>query len=515
MIAIVRVPYLSEYNKLDVREEPIASAFAGYLSAIGEDFQVHDFHLDRTLKVDTLAASGADHFVICVRGSGLHWKYAQTVARHLLARTGAKIYVYGQTGKLAHWKNPDPGRLVVVPHDERALARAIGVADDGPGFRDGLTHYPYGLALLPRLGDRARLFKATIETTRGCHYPCSFCFINHGQNYPERFARRSTVDVLRDMKQYADAGVSNFWFYDSEFLGGDRSHYPLVTDLLDALRETYRGNINLMIYSRADTLERYGDYGRLRDAGVRCALVGIESLDPAALRAMRKVLSVDATLNAVRRLREHQIFCNLSFIILNRTSTLESIRRNIELVSGLYSEDQFIYLGQTMYFTYAFESDWSPAPRPHTLSGLTRLSGSTTSTVSPAPGVTFEGGLEPLAEMFRVLNYEQVRKLSHLDLLKEGARADLREAVHCWAAALNLFTLNMMTMFCDEFEAGRLRLDTVPEYESALYHCFRRFNGMFFSPDLAGTITDVDGYYDGDWNGWERAIPSLSLSSDA
>jgi hypothetical protein len=515
MIAIVRVPYLSEYNKLDVREEPIASAFAGYLAAIGELFRVYDFHLDRTLTVDTLAASGADQFVICVRGSGLHWKYVQTVARHLLARTGAKVYVYGQTGKLAHWKNPEPERLVVVPHDERALARAIGVADDGPTFTDGLTHYPYGLALLPSLGDRARLFKATIETTRGCHYPCSFCFINHGVNYSDRFARRSTTDVLRDMKQYADAGVSNFWFYDSEFLGADRSHYPHVTHLLDALNGTYCGDINLMIYSRADTLERYGDYGRLRNAGVRCALVGIESLDPAALRAMHKALSVDAALNAVRRLREHEIFCNLSFIILNRTSTLESIRLNIELLSGLYAEDQFIYLGQTMYFTYAFESDWSPAPRPYALSGSTKLSGSTTSTVSPAPGVTFDGRLEPLAEMFRILNYEQVRKLSYLDLLKEEAGPDLREAVHSWAAALNLFTLNMMTMFCDEFATGQLRLDTVAEYESALYDCFRKFNGMFFSPELAATITDVDGYYDGDWNGWERAIPSLALTSDA
>ncbi len=513
MIAIVRVPYLSEYNLLDVREEPIASSAAGYLAAIGVPFRVFDFHLDRSITVDTLVASGATRFVICVRGTGLHWKYAERIALHLLENTDADIAIYGQTGKLRVWDNPDPGRIAVVPHDEQALAHALDVRADGPSFEDGLRHHPYGLDLLPAMGARANLFKATIETTRGCHFGCKFCFINHGVNYSAQFLRRPNVDVIADMRAYVEHGQRRFWFYDSEFIGGDQKQFPQLRELLADIRAAFSGSVEIMLYCRASTLDRLGAYELLASAGVNSILLGIESLDGEDLKAMRKGQKVEQAIEAIKQLRDHGIFCNLSFILFNRTATAKSIRRNIELVADLFRQPEFIYLGQTLYFSYAFESDWAVNQGQRVLSGKTRLAGSTSSTRSPNLGVTFDPVLEPLAEVYRIINYEQVRKLSELNLLKEYEPDDgtLRRQVHEWATLLTLFTLNLMIAALDEFDSGGLTLDAVPAYEDWVFESFRIFNDALLPPGISATITDKDGYPEGDWNGWERAVPTPTM----
>lgn len=509
MIVIVRVPYLSEYNLLDVREEPIVSSLSGYLMDAGHEHQVFDFHLNRQMSIDTLVAAGSDAYVICVRGTGLHWKYAQLIGRHLYHRTNAKIVFYGQTGKLQSWANPDAARFRIVPHDEASVCHELGLAATDRSFTGGgLRHQPYALGgpITPRF--RESLFKAALETTRGCHYGCGFCFINHGTNYPRRFSRRPTADVLADMHQYLAAGVRDFWFYDSEFIGGDRNDYPAVTALLDAMASEC-SDASTMLYARADTLARYGDYGRLRKAGVSSILLGIESLDDAALKTLRKGQSAGTAMDTIRRLMDEGIFCHLSFILFNRGATAASIRRNIEAMRSLYDRPGWIYAGQSIYFSYAFESDWGLGERKGRLSGVTRLSGSTTSTSPPIDGVSFDPALEPYAELCRIINYEQIRKLTELTLASSHELGPGSQSLHRWAALLNPFVLDLMDRGLTAFEDGRLSLRSVPEYEQDVFAAFRSFNDALLPVGWRHTITDRDGYWAGDWNGWERQIPSM------
>ena len=509
MITLVRVPYLSEYNHLDVREEPVISSLAGYLHAIGAPHRVFDFHLDHSLTIEDLAAGNSDTYIIGVRGTGLHWKYAERVTAHLVSKTNAQVIVYGQTGKLRHRNNPFGHRVSVVHHDEQALAQVLGMPTDGPDFEGNLQYHPYAFEYLPRMGHRRKLFKATIETTRGCHYGCKFCFINHGKNYRQRFARRPTESVISNMRAYIERGASRFWFYDSEFLGADRSQHPRARDLLERIRDEFSGSVEIMLYNRADTLASFDGFRLMSDAGVNSVLLGIESLDATDLREMRKKQRPMDAIETIRKLRDHEIFCNLSFILFNRTATAKSIAQNIEALSQLYSEPGSVFLGQTLYFTYAFESDWTPRSVPRKLSGLTRLGGSTGSTRVPTIGVSFDPALEPLAEICRIINYEQVRKLCELNLAKETPEHQgLRNEMHRWAMLLNPFTLNVMRTALDEFESGRLRLDTVTEYEHWVYESFAQFNASLLPKQWRHTITDVSGYPAGDWNGWERQIPT-------
>lgn len=507
-IAIVRVPYLSVYNLLDVREEPIASSLAGYLDSVGAAFEVFDFHLDRSVNVDTLIEFRASAYILCVRGTGLHWKYALKISQHLLSKTEARVIFYGQTGKLQYWTSPYPERTAVILHDERTIAKELGLPGDGPNFSSDLTHYPYGLKYINDLGIRRKFFKATIETTRGCHYSCKFCFINHGTNYVNRYTRRPADLVVKDIQQYLDNGINKFWFYDAEFIGADKELYPEVINLLTRLREQFCGKIEIMIYNRADTLERFGNYELLAGAGIKSILLGIESLHDDDLKGMRKGQTSATAINAIRKLRENQIFCNLSFILFNKTATIQSLQENISRLADLYNEENFIYLGQTLYFSYAFESDWAPNSQMRPLSNKTKLSGSTSSTISPSEGVAFDPSLEPFAEICRIINYEQIRKLCELNLRKEDGGLAEKHKIHEWATLLNLLTLNLMQVALDEFKSGSLTIHTVPSYQKWVYASFQKFNNSIFPNEIAYTITDKWGDFEGDWNGWEHQIPS-------
>jgi hypothetical protein len=508
MIALIRVPYLSEYNLLDVREEPIISTAADYLNYYKIDLKIFDFHLDRSTTMQAIQESQATFFVIGVRGTGLHWKYAERVAIHLLQKTNAMIILYGQTGKLGHWKSPNPKRTKIVLHDEKALAKALGLPVHNFSFTSGLRHYPYGIQYFESMGERTNLFKATIETTRGCHFGCKFCFINHGSNYPKRYQRRSNNDVLADMKTYLKLGISKFWFYDSEFIGRNSFHYPQIKDLLISIRNNLPP-VEIMIYSRADMLERFNQYELLAEAGVNSVLVGVESLEEEDLKAMNKGQSTTLIKNAIANLRINKIFCNLSFILFNKTASAKSIRENLNQLINIYRSKEFIYIGQTLYFSYAFESDWSPNLNLQKLSGKTKLGGSTSSTRTYNEGVSFDPLLEPYAEICRIINYEQVRKLCQLNLEKEKKQSDLRkDDVHEWATLLALFTLNLMVISLDEFEAGRLANSSIIEYEAWVYSSYKKFNAMLLPEKWSCTITDKFGYFSGDWNGWEAKIPT-------
>lgn len=509
--ALVRVPYLSIYNRLDVREEPILTSLSGYLSAVNEDYDVFDFHLDRNLVIDDVLESNATTYIIAIRGTGLHWKYAKKVTNHILNRTSSQIILYGQTGKLQYWKNPNTQRVKVVMHDEDSLASLLLIdKENTPKFEGELLHKPYFTKYLESLGERKNIFKATIETTRGCHFGCSFCFINHGKNYKKRYLRRPNISVLRDVQNYVNLGVKQFWFYDSEFIGADERHYPQIIELLKELKDRFSNQIEIMIYSRSDTLAKFGNFELMKQAGIKSILLGVESLNDSDLDLMKKRQSSNQSTNVILQLVESGIFCNLSFMLFNKSSTIKSLQENIKELSKLYRCNNYIYLGQTIYFSYSFESDWSTLESRHVLSSQTELTSSTNSTDSGSKGVTFDSQLEPFAEICRVINYEQIRKLSALNILKEKdyQNTSLKVQFHKWATLLNLFTLNLMQVAIEEFVNGDLRLETVKDYKVWVYDSYFEFNSSILPKEYSETITDKDEEnYDLDWNGWHIQIP--------
>lgn len=78
-----------------------------------------------------------------------------------------------------------------------------------------------------------------------------------------------------------------------------------------------------MLYSRADTLENFGNYTLIKNAGINSILMGIESLDPFDLKKMRKKQVPELSSKAIRSLRDNKIFCDLCFILFNKSATID------------------------------------------------------------------------------------------------------------------------------------------------------------------------------------------------
>ena len=123
---------------------------------------------------------------------------------------------------------------------------------------------------------------AAIEISRGCPHRCDFCNINTFWSHKQRY--KSVEKVIAEMRTLKAAGVGEVIFTDDNF-GGDERH---TIKLLNAMISS---NLNLRFgcFLRGDTVNRNpGFAGLAYEAGMRFCMMGIETLDPAWLKAHRK-----------------------------------------------------------------------------------------------------------------------------------------------------------------------------------------------------------------------------------
>jgi radical SAM superfamily enzyme YgiQ (UPF0313 family) len=148
---------------------------------------------------------------------------------------------------------------------------------------------------------------ASVETSRGCPFDCSFCSV--WVFYERRAGRRSPPSIVRELKSLEEDHV--FFTDDIAFLNHDS--YRELGERIEAegLRKTYACE------TRSDLVVRYRDlFARWSRIGLRTIFLGIERIDDAGLEAVRKRTKGGANTNveAIRILREEGITPMTTFI---------------------------------------------------------------------------------------------------------------------------------------------------------------------------------------------------------
>ncbi|MQA16508.1 MAG: radical SAM protein [Pseudonocardiaceae bacterium] len=177
--------------------------------------------------------------------------------------------------------------------------------------------------------------EANMVGARGCPYNCSFCGAAVSANPDITIRTRDPYNIVAEMQQLREIGVTAFRFVDDLFLGARR-----VIDHMMAAFTTEgigdwavwdaTGRINVLHRITDDTLDI------LADSGLREVALGIESGSERMLKLIDKRIDPSMTHSVVRRLTERGINVKGYFILGFPTETCQEIDTTIRLVHDLW-----------------------------------------------------------------------------------------------------------------------------------------------------------------------------------
>lgn len=204
----------------------------------------------------------------------------------------------------------------------------------------------------------ARQPYASIYTSLGCPYKCTFCCINapFGAN---RYRMRSPEAVVGEIDHlYGRYGVKTFKIIDEMFVLNHR-HVNGICDRLAA--KPYAGDLNIWAYARIDTVEP-DHLALLRRAGIRWLALGIESGSEHVRDGAEKSLDHTDIVRIVREIQKADINVIGNFIFGLPDDDLESMRQTLELAKALNCEfvnfySAMAYPGSPLY-TMAVARGW-------------------------------------------------------------------------------------------------------------------------------------------------------------
>lgn len=175
---------------------------------------------------------------------------------------------------------------------------------------------------------------ASIYTTLGCPFKCSFCMINvfqHSNTYRRRTPDKVVEQVDHLHRHY---GVRTLKIADEMFVL-DKTHYLPICEGLANL--PYAGELNIWAYARIDTV-RPETLSLMRKAGIRWLALGIESGSAHVRDGAEKHLNDDDIKEVVRQIQAAGINVIGNFIFGLPDDTLESMQATLRLAKDLNCE---------------------------------------------------------------------------------------------------------------------------------------------------------------------------------
>jgi radical SAM superfamily enzyme YgiQ (UPF0313 family) len=199
---------------------------------------------------------------------------------------------------------------------------------------------------------------ASIYTSLGCPFRCTFCCINapFGTN---RYRMRNPAKVVEEIDTlYRQYGVKTIKIIDEMFVLNDR-HVTSICDLLAA--KPYAAELNIWAYARVDTVKPERLH-RLRSAGFRWLALGIESGSVHVRDGADKSFGQEEIVGIVRAIHEADINLIGNFIFGLPDDDLNTMQETLDLALELNCEfvnfySAMAYPGSPLY-DLAIDKGW-------------------------------------------------------------------------------------------------------------------------------------------------------------
>jgi len=200
-----------------------------------------------------------------------------------------------------------------------------------------------------------------VQTSRGCPFDCSFCSVTG--MFGRRYRFRSTENIIRELRQY-NHRFTYIFFYDDHFTANPRRAKELLRAMI-AERFRFRWSTQVRVdIARDPELVRL-----MKKAGCHTLFIGLESVNPESLKAMKKEQTVDEITQAIRVLRKNRIHVHGMFVYGFDHDDWDTVRETIRFAKkAQLTSTQFMILtplpGSEFYRKIAEENrilfqDWS------------------------------------------------------------------------------------------------------------------------------------------------------------
>ena len=177
-------------------------------------------------------------------------------------------------------------------------------------------------------------------TSRGCPYNCSFC---HQPHYGKRWRARSVESIASEIEEIAKLRINEIEIYDDTFTY-DRDRVLSLCNWLS----WWNHGISWAIRTRVDKVDK-ALLRIMAKAGCKRINYGIESANPEVLKMLRKGITPEQSVGAVRMTKEAGIEVQAYFMIGSPRETKEQILNTIDFANKLDAD-------------YCYYSITSPCP---------------------------------------------------------------------------------------------------------------------------------------------------------
>jgi anaerobic magnesium-protoporphyrin IX monomethyl ester cyclase len=177
--------------------------------------------------------------------------------------------------------------------------------------------------------------EANMVGARGCPYDCTFCGAAVSANPDVTIRVRAVENILAEMEQLRNQGVTAFRFVDDLFLGARR----VIKDMSDGFAAERVGDWAVWdATGRINVLDRLPDamLEQLARNGLREVALGIESGSERILDYVDKRITPAMTESVVSRLVARGINVKGYFIVGFPTETVEEIDATVALIRRLW-----------------------------------------------------------------------------------------------------------------------------------------------------------------------------------
>lgn len=181
----------------------------------------------------------------------------------------------------------------------------------------------------------------SLLASRGCARRCSFCSIHtFYRTAPGKVVRvRKPAKIIEEMLElHHGCGVRIFLFQDDDFPLWGRAGRRWVDELVDRMHDSGLSERTVWkISCRAEYVEPEL-FQKLKDAGLFLVYMGIESGVEQGLEVLHKQMTVEQNLAAVQVLKDLGLCFSYGFMLLDPSSTFESVRQNVAFLREIVGD---------------------------------------------------------------------------------------------------------------------------------------------------------------------------------